>query len=252
MANFQPLNNYSLFLLDRLIKKYHLKSPFLDVACGNGYLSKRLAKKGWKGKAIDFLPKAIKTTKENLAGFRGIKVEKKTLLQVSGKYNTIFMFDILEHLEDDISALKKVYSLLETGGHLVVAGPSNPSEWRWDDNFYGHIRRYSEKNLKDKLKRAGFTHIVSYDYTFPFFWILRRFYTTLIDKTKGKLFDKEKQTKISSFSYAWDIPLAAKFFDKTTLLWLPIYFLQYAFFKKFTSFGCSMMVLARKDNDLQT
>lgn len=52
MANFKPLNNYSLFILDKFINSYHLKPPFLDIACGNGYLSEFLARRGWGGKAI--------------------------------------------------------------------------------------------------------------------------------------------------------------------------------------------------------
>ncbi len=246
MANFQPLNKYSLLLLDKLVKKYKLKDPFLDIACGNGYVSKHLAKRGWSGKAIDYSPKAVSVTQENLKGYKEVKVEKISLSNTYGKYNTILMFDILEHLDDDISALQKAYSLLEDSGFLVIAGPSNHNEWRWDDDFYGHVRRYSEEDLKNKLKRAGLVHIISYDYTYPFFWILRRLYTKLINKTSERTLDKEKQTKKSSFINAWDIPLVANYLNKIEFIWFPIYLIQYAFFKNLISKGCSMIVLAKK------
>lgn len=245
MANFAPLNNYSLFILDRLISKYNLKQPFLDVACGTGYVSRHLAKKGWSGKAIDYSEKAIQIAKKNLINYQQVELERKSLSRVRGKYKTVLMFDVLEHIEDDLSALKKINSLLQKDGHLVIAGPSNPTEWRWDDDYYGHFRRYSEKELKNKLVKTGFVHLISYDYTFPVFWILRRIYTSLINKKTVK--NKEERTKQSSLSYAWDIPLVSTLLNNTSMLWLPIYIIQYTFFKKKIQKGNAMFVLAEKN-----
>lgn len=245
MANFKPLNNYSLFLLDKLIEKYKIKSPFLDVACGNGYLSKHLAKKGWVGEAIDYSAKSVFVTQEKLTEFKKVKVKKKSFSKASGKFNTVLMFDILEHIKDDISALKKTYSLLSTGGYLVLATPSNIREWRWDDDFYGHFRRYTQNELKEKLIKAGFKPIVCYDYTFPIFWLLRKLYTKLRNG-KEILGSMQKRTKESSFAYAWDIPFVSMLLNNSTVVWCPIYFLQYILFKKFTSFGNAIIILAQK------
>lgn len=176
MANFKPLNNYSLFLLDKFIEKYKIKSPFLDVACGNGYLSKHLAKKGWVGAPIDYSAKSIVIAQENLKESKKVKVKKKSFSETSGKFNTVLMFDILEHIDDDIYALRKAHSLLLDNGHLIIACSSNPKEWRWDDNFYGHYRRYTEHELRKILIATGFKPITYYDYTFPVFWLLRKFW----------------------------------------------------------------------------
>lgn len=246
MANFKPLNNYSLFILDKFIEKYKIRSPFLDVACGNGYLSKHLAKKGWVGVAIDYSTKSIVIAQEHLKEFKKVKVKKKSFSETSGKFNTVLMFDILEHIDDDISALRKAHSLLLDNGHLIIACPSNPQEWRWDDNFYGHFRRYTQNELKEKLIKAGFKPMVFCDYTFPFFWALRRIYTKIISNKK-RVFGREKQTEQSSFSYAWSIPIVSSLLDKTSFLWQPIFIIQYVFFKKFISKGNAVIILAKKD-----
>lgn len=246
MANFKPLNNYSLFLLDKLVKKYNLKPPFLDVACGNGYLSKHLTKKGWSGTAIDYYSKAVNEAKKNLKEYKKIKVQKKSFSKTTGKYNTILMFDILEHIKDDISALKKANLLLLKSGFLVIAGPSNPKEWQWDDEFYGHYRRYTEGELKKKLLKSGFKPIVCYDYTFPFFWLLRIIYTKLIHKKKASG-GIEKRTKDSSLIYAWNIPFISNILDNTSVLWLPLYFIQYYLFRGYTHIGNAMIILAKKN-----
>lgn len=246
MANFQPLNNYSIFILSKIIKEYNLKPPFLDIACGTGYLSKYLGLIGWSGKAVDSSKQAVNKTLSNLEDYQEILVERKDFLKLKGKFKTVFMFDILEHIRDDNFALRKVCSLLIPGGFLVIAAPSNPHEWSWDDDFYGHFRRYTEIELKQKLIKAKFKPIIFYDYSFPFFWLLRKIYTRIINKQKN-LLSKAKQTEQSSFSYAWRIPYVSFILDKTSFLWLPIYIIQYKFFKNHISYGNSMIVLATKN-----
>lgn len=244
MANFRPINNFTLYILDKIISQYHLQPPFLDIACGSGYLSRHLGINGWKGKAIDYSENAVAITKNNLKEFKYITVEKKPAYSENGKYKTVLMFDLLEHIKEDLKLLKKVYSLLKRDGFVVICVPSNPKEWRWDDDFYGHYRRYTENELKDKLIKEGFKPLVFYDYTFPFFWILRRIYTSM--KKETNISDKQKQTKKSSFIYAWNMPLISNILNNTSILWIPIYIIQYAFFRKNTSRGNAMFVLAKK------
>lgn len=244
MANFRPLNNSSLYVLDKLIDKYKLKPPFLDLACGSGYVALHLAKKGWTGKAIDFSKEAIKIAKENLKSYKKVTVEQRSANQEKGKYKTILMFDLLEHIKDDQKFLNKVSRLILPNGHLVIAGPSNPSEWRWDDDFYGHYRRYTSKGLKDKLKEAKLKPLISYDYTFPVFWFMRRLYTTLIRKDKDK--DIERRTKESAVSFAWQIPIFSSFLGATSFVWYPIYLMQYFLFKNWVSKGSAMIIVSKK------
>ncbi len=245
MANFKPINDYSLYILDRLISEYKLKPPFLDIACGTGYVSAFLGDEGWSGKAVDFSDNAIKIAKINLERFKKIIVEKKDATKEKSKYNTILMFDVLEHIENDTAFLKKVYSMMLPKGHLVICVPNNPKEWRWDDEFYGHFRRYTEQDLTEKLKKAKLKKLICYDYSYPFFWVLRRAYTKFMHKDLVKL-NKHEQTKESAVVYSWNMPFISTILNSTSFLWLPIYSIQYNFFKKRTSRGNAILVLAKK------
>jgi len=147
MANFQPLKRSILFCLKQLIARHDLQPGFLDVGCGIGDVSVFLAGLGWTGKAIDISEAALAEARRNLGSFPGVRVELEDFFESGGTYGTVVLFDILEHLADDAAALRKLSSLVRSDGHAVIAVPSNPRLWGWDDDFYGHFRRYTEEEI---------------------------------------------------------------------------------------------------------
>lgn len=246
MANFIPLKNYLLFCLDRLVNEYGLTSPFLDIGCGIGDVSRHFALKGWSGRAIDFSEAAIKKAKDGLAAFKDLEIKHEALSQAKGLFNTVFCIDVLEHIEDDAAALNKIYSFLPIGGYLVLAVVSNPREWRWDDEFYGHCRRYDIEEIKERLAAAGFETVTYWDFTYPFFWIMRRVYVKLKHPPAGAGSDKFMRTAESSLVNAWDVPFLSKFLSKESILWNLLYKFQFRYFKGKIRDGHEMIVLARK------
>src|SRR5215813_665103 len=179
MANFPPLKRYILYCIDRLIEDFCLCGPFLDVGCGSADVSAHLAVKSWQGKAIDISPQVIPTAQKNLSSFPSVRLEQASLFDEEETFNTVLLLDVLEHIEDDAGVLTKVYGLVSEKGHLIVAVPSNPCEWRWDDEFYGHYRRYTLDQIDMRLHAAGFIPLAFWDFTYPVFWLMRRFYTAV-------------------------------------------------------------------------
>jgi SAM-dependent methyltransferase len=246
MANFPPLKNYILYCLDRLIDQYNLTWPFLDVGCGSADVSCHLALRGWQGKAIDFSDIAIHQAKKSLLIFQSIKLEQKSIFQETGTYKTILLMDVIEHIEDDNAALKKLYSLMVPDGHLVITVPSNPKEWRWDDDLYGHYRRYTVEEIKNKLVKANFEPIVFWDFTYPVFWIMRRLYTRLKSSPEDANTDKLAHSMESSAFNAWDMPVCANLLSRKSFLWDIVYKMQFACFKNKLGNGHEIMILARR------
>ena len=245
MANFVPLKNYMLYCLDRCIGQHRLDGPFLEIGCGKGDVSAHLARKGWQGTAIDFSDAAIDEARAALATFPGVVVKKQALSDVTGTWDTILMWDVLEHIEDDAGALRIVERLLNPGGRLLLAVPSNPREWRWDDDFYGHFRRYTVDGLSARLAHAGLEPITFWDFTYPVFWAMRRAYTRL-KRAAPVTEDKEASTKASATRNAWDLPFVSRVLDRTGALWRPVYWLQFHLFRHATSKGHEFFALARK------
>jgi SAM-dependent methyltransferase len=245
MANFLPLKHHMFYCLDRFVEQYGLHGPFLEVGCGRGDVSAYLAAKGWQGTAIDFSAAAVAQASVNLAPFPQVTVRQQALADVAGAYDCIIMWDVLEHMEDDRGALRMVERLLRPGGRLLLAVPSNPREWRWDDDFYGHFRRYTVADMTDRLTQADLQVVAFWDFTFPWFWLMRRVYTRLKSAPLAAV-DKEASTKASATVNAWDVPLVSRLLDRTAVLWHPLHRLQFRLFRNATERGHEFFVLARK------
>ena len=63
MANFKPLKNYLIELIDQMVSEYHAQGPFLDAGCGQGDIAEHFAAKEWSGQAIDLSTTAVEQTK---------------------------------------------------------------------------------------------------------------------------------------------------------------------------------------------
>lgn len=247
MANFKPLKDHFIFYLDKVIERHDLKGPFLDVGCGIGDVSIHLAKKKWLGTSIDSSYPAINQAKRNLASFNGIKVELKILSQVNDSFNLVVIFDVLEHIKDDKAAIKKIHSLLRLRGKTVIIVPSNPREWAWDDEFYGHYKRYKKKEIDKLLSQNGFKVLTIWDCTFPLFWLMRRIYIKLFTARNAKK-EKEISTKESAVKSAWDNSISRKFSLRIPFVWRLVSVVQFALFRNFVSLGHEMIIVAEKKN----
>ena len=247
MANFVPLKNHILFCLDRLSEQHPVRSPFLDVGCGIGDVSLHLAKKGLAGKAIDLSTIACLSAENNLLSYPNVQIEQKSLFDEHAVYRTVIMFDMLEHLENDASALQKAHSLLDRDGLLILSIPCNPHEWRWDDDFYGHIHRYSLKELSGKLRDAGLSPVTIWDTTFPWFWAIRRIYTLIKRPPSDQIrLSGKERTVQSSCSNAWQIPVFSDRLSSSNRIWNLLSKVQFVGFRQFVQRGFEWIIAARK------
>ncbi|MCE5184854.1 MAG: class I SAM-dependent methyltransferase [Planctomycetaceae bacterium] len=247
MANFRPLKNYILYCLEHLCAAYPLEGPFLDAGCGQGDVSEYLAQKGFKGKAIDVSEQAFAAARRRFEQSNLVVVEQKDLFSESGAYSLVLLFDVLEHIEDDAAVLQKVCSLLNPSGHLVLTLPSNPREWRWDDDYYGHVRRYTPEEIGRKLESSGLEPIAAWDFTFPVFWLMRRLYTRFRSNPLRQDQDNAQKTRMSACRNAWDMPLSTTL-SKDSFLWRMVYAISFKYFRQKVHRGHEMIILARKRN----
>ncbi|MDH5798794.1 MAG: class I SAM-dependent methyltransferase [Paracoccaceae bacterium] len=71
------------------------------------------------------------------------------------RYDVIGLFDVLEHIELDIEALRALGARLLPDGALFVTVPAFPILWSRHDVSHHHFRRYTKRSLADAAKKSG-------------------------------------------------------------------------------------------------
>lgn len=72
------------------------------------------------------------------------------------KFDLICLFDVLEHIDEDVETLIAVKRLLSDGGRVLVTVPAYRWLWSAHDTFLHHKRRYSAAELRQKVLASGF------------------------------------------------------------------------------------------------
>ncbi|MDD5593267.1 MAG: class I SAM-dependent methyltransferase [Candidatus Margulisbacteria bacterium] len=160
-----------LSLLDRFLRRKS-GNRLLDAGCGCGLMLSGLKKYG-EVSGLEYSEKAIELCRRT----NPCEIKKgwlpDNLPYPADHFDAIIALDVIEHIEDDLAALKAIYGRLRPGGVAVVAVPANMALWSGHDVVHGHQRRYDLDQLADKLRSAGFKiKKISYYNTIMFLPIL--------------------------------------------------------------------------------
>ena len=93
------------------------------------------------------------------------------------QFDIIGLFDVLEHLQDDMQVLNDLRTMLVDEGVLLLTLPAHPSLWSYFDEASHHCRRYNLVDLEAKLNSTGYhvEYLTQYmASTFPLFWLWRK------------------------------------------------------------------------------
>lgn len=165
-----------LYLLDSLLasvlKKLKARTSILEIGCGTGITLQALEKWG-DVTGLDVSEEALSYCK-NL-GLKKLIHGDLSAIDL-GKYRKSFdlvvALDVLEHIQDDVSVIKKVKTLLTEDGVFLINVPAHKFLWSEHDEALHHKRRYKMNELVRKLEDAGFNIIKkSYFVAAPFIGI---------------------------------------------------------------------------------
>lgn len=72
------------------------------------------------------------------------------------KFDLICLFDVLEHIDEDVETLIALKGLLSKEGKVLVTVPAYRWLWSAHDKFLHHKRRYSAAELRQKVADSGY------------------------------------------------------------------------------------------------
>lgn len=72
-----------------------------------------------------------------------------------GQFDSILCINVLEHIADDVDALRRMRELAAPGGRVIVFVPALPCIYGRMDKAMGHHRRYTLRSLRRAYQAAG-------------------------------------------------------------------------------------------------
>ena len=126
-----------------------------DIGGGNGFVALGLAQAGFDVALLEPGKEGASNAKK-----RGLENVICATTDTAGfkpqSLPAVGLFDVIEHIENDLSFLKSVRKLMKKSGRLYATVPSYAFLWSEQDINAGHFRRYALKNICKVLESAGF------------------------------------------------------------------------------------------------
>ena len=143
-----------------------LKGNILEIGSGIGNISSFAINDGLTITLSDFDPEYCRLLKSRYAAAPNVKEIISIDLQQQSfrntyqlykeKYDTVFLLNVLEHLENDLAAISNCRYLLKEGGTLIILVPAYRFLFCRLDKELGHYRRYTVKTLRLLFRKQGF------------------------------------------------------------------------------------------------
>jgi SAM-dependent methyltransferase len=142
-------------VLERVIARLGLpaQARILDAGCGSGRNMVDLAHHG-SVTGVELSPTSVQLARDRDAG----EVLEGSVLDMpfdEGSFDLSVSLDVIEHLEDDIGALRELRRVTKQGAPLLVTVPAYQWLWSGHDEINHHHRRYNRRTLLAAAEAAG-------------------------------------------------------------------------------------------------
>jgi SAM-dependent methyltransferase len=160
----EQAKNYYAWLVHEFDSALHGK--ILEVGAGTGTLSEILLERACEHlvclePACNLIPNLERRLQGSMNQGRSVDIVASTFdgyckTAADGNIDSIVCINVLEHIFDDLNALREMRRLLRTGGKLCLFVPALPFIYGTLDEAFGHYRRYTKRGLSALAYEAGF------------------------------------------------------------------------------------------------
>ena len=138
---------------------------FLEIGCGTGFVLNGIHKTfpDVKASGSEIFTAGLGFAKARLPGVELFQLDARAL-PFESEFDMIGAFDVLEHIEEDEAVLKEIHRAVRDDGGIIITVPQHQFLWSEIDDYSYHVRRYSARELREKVERAGFKviHMTSF------------------------------------------------------------------------------------------
>jgi SAM-dependent methyltransferase len=154
-------------IIVEVLRQFPPPGAVFDVGGGNGYVAAGIEQAGFPTVLVEPGPAGATNARQ-----RGLQRVVCATVDAAGfapdSLPAAALFDVLEHIRDDVGFLASLHKLLRPGGRIYLTVPAYPVLWSPVDVFAGHHRRYTARSLAAALRAAGF----AIEFQSYFFWFL--------------------------------------------------------------------------------
>ena len=149
LRQIEALRNYNRFIC-RLFRRQYEGGVIVDFGAGIGTLADQMSDLG------DIVCIEIEPEHSEALRAKGYEVLSSVELLKDETVSFVYSSNVLEHLDDDLGALRAIHRKMRPGGRLALFVPAFESIWTALDDRIGHKRRYTQESLADVVERSGF------------------------------------------------------------------------------------------------
>jgi SAM-dependent methyltransferase len=155
----QKVNNYNRWIYDNI--KPYIGRNVLEIGCGIGNITDYFITPGRKITGIDIEEKFVNVAREKYKNTPGVTIAMGDALNpgctLPGRsFDTVVLLNVLEHIDEDLHAVKCIFDLLEPKGRAVILVPAMKFAYGDLDIQLGHHRRYEKPDMIKLYKENGF------------------------------------------------------------------------------------------------
>jgi 2-polyprenyl-3-methyl-5-hydroxy-6-metoxy-1,4-benzoquinol methylase len=133
----------------RLMKGFK-PGKLLEVGCGAGTLLYEMSQRSFVCEALESSQNALTIARH--VNESNVKFYD-TPMQWKERFDYLFAFEVLGHIEDDCAALATWGSYLKPGGVMLISVPAHMRKWTASDVWAGHFRRYERSALLELVSK---------------------------------------------------------------------------------------------------
>jgi SAM-dependent methyltransferase len=146
----------------------------LDLGCGFGRHAFEAARRGASVVALDAGPEEVAQVRATFGAMieageldvhhpaTAVQGDALRLPFADGTFDRVIASEVLEHIPNDVAAMRELARVLKRGGTMAVTVPRCAPEainWVLSDEYHdtpgGHVRIYRRSTLERRLRRAG-------------------------------------------------------------------------------------------------